>query len=515
MSQRFPGRRLSLPRLALLLLVLAAVGYGGVSGVRAFHDGRNAAASDPWFGAYVDVTASPTFRFENPDADTGHHVVLGFVVARSPDSCEASWGTYHSLSEAHTAVELDRRVARLRQFGGEVVISFGGQANSELALACTTDELVEQYREVIDRYEPAALDFDIEGEALADVDSRHRRIAALAELQSANDGDLPVWLTLPVARNGLTPDGVAVVREFLDAGVRVAGVNAMTMNFGDLSGDESLASPIIAALEATHRQLRAIHHDAGAPVGDRTLWRRLGATPMIGRNDVASEVFTLDDARELHRFAHEVGLGRLSVWSANRDRACAAAYADLTVVSESCSGVDQGQESFRAILAADFIGTPSGGHVKGADPTPLAPEDIADDPATSPYPIWDSAASYPADFRVVWRGHVYTARWWNSGAQPDDPALTGDSAPWQLIGPVLEGESPMEVPSLPPDFYPAWDAQRQYDEGDRVMHEGVAFEAQWWTRGDSPAAGQADPGASPWRALRHQEIEQLLTTANH
>ncbi len=41
-----------------------------------------------------------------------------------------------------------------------------------------------------------------------------------------------MWLTLPVSPNGLTADGLRVVDQMLSAGVDLAGVNGMTMDFG-------------------------------------------------------------------------------------------------------------------------------------------------------------------------------------------------------------------------------------------------------------------------------------------
>src|SRR5699024_12311478 len=59
------------------------------------------------------------------------------------------------------------------------------------------------------------------------------------------------------------------------------------------------------------------------------------------------------------------------------------------------------------------------------------------------------SASYPAESRVVWRKNVYVSQWWNSAVQPDDPGLGAADNPWQLIGPVLPGESPLPVLALP------------------------------------------------------------------
>lgn len=509
-SARFPGRRLSLVRLAVVLGTVAALTFGGVSGVRSFQDTRAAEASLPWFAAYVDVTASPMHAFETPAEPAERNIVLSFLVAADATTCEATWGGYHTLEDAKSELELDRRLARLGQFDGQVVLSFGGEAGTDLAQACDTAGLVEQYQAAISRYAPVAIDLDIEGAALEDPGSRARRVQALAQVQQGAQQPVPVWLTLPAGEHGLTPAGVEVVREFLEAGVAIAGVNAMTMNFTGENAAADLAGVITTSLRATHRQLSAIFADAGEVVGERTIWRRLGATPMIGQNDVGTEVFTLGDARALHEFAVSVGLGRLSMWSANRDRPCAQAYVDQSVVSESCSGFDQGEESYAAILGAGFTGAPDGGEFTEDPASPLHPESLRDDPATSPYPIWSPEADYPAEARVVWRRHVYEAKWWNTSVQPDDPTITGPASPWHLLGPVLEGEEPIPLLTLPAGHYPTWDADAVYTRGDRVMADGRAYEAKWWTERENPAAGQMDPGSSPWRELTQEEIAELL-----
>src|SRR5690606_29981096 len=107
--------------------------------------------------------------------------------------------------------------------------------------------------------------------------------------------------------------------------------------------------------------------------------------------------------------------------------------------------------------------------------TPELAEPVEDDPATSPYPIWEERRAYPADAKVVWHGNGYTARWWTRGEQPDLPVSDGNS-PWRLIGPVLPGDKPIEQPTLPADFYPAWVPESVYRLGDRVMHEGQPYE---------------------------------------
>ena len=65
----------------------------------------------------------------------------------------------------------------------------------------------------------------------------------------------------------------------------------------------------------------------------------IGVTPMIGLNDVTTETFTQQDAEQLLAFAHQRGLGELSMWSLNRDRPNAAGV--ITWVEPTSSSIFQ------------------------------------------------------------------------------------------------------------------------------------------------------------------------------
>ena len=69
---------------------------------------------------------------------------------------------------------------------------------------------------------------------------------------------------------------------------------------------------------------------------------------MIGRNDVAPEVFTLADADRLAALARARGLGGIAFWSLARDRPCPSATSDA---SSECSGVDAPPGAFTAALS--------------------------------------------------------------------------------------------------------------------------------------------------------------------
>ncbi|MGJ9422801.1 chitinase [Aeromicrobium sp. CF3.5] len=497
----------------MAVVVAGALAFSALSGVRWFEDSQAASTGTTWFAGYADVTVTPQFEFEDPASRAARHVVLSFVVASAEDPCDPSWGGAYSLDDASKELDLDRRVARLRQSSGEPVVSFGGAINDELATACTDPaQLLGAYRDVVDRYDLRVIDLDIEGPALSDAAASERRATAIAALQAeraAADKDLRVWLTLPVTPAGLTIEGRQNVATLLDNDVQLSGVNLMTMNYGDSRvADQSMAEASISALNTTHQQLQAVYSENGTSIGSATLWKRMGATPMIGQNDLAGEIFDVQDARELNRFARSKGLARLSMWSLNRDLTCGANYPDIRVVSNSCSGVEQGDVTFADVLGASMKDRPGGAAVTPTAPAGAPAEAIDDDPLTSPYAIWDPAQTYLEGTRVVWHRNVYVATWWTQSDVPDDPTVDVSSSPWQLVGPVLPGEKPIEVPTLPAGTYPAWDDERVYEKGERILFEGVAFRAKWWNQGDNPTSRTGRTEPSPWIQLAPADLAE-------
>lgn len=500
---RHPGKRLSPWRVSAGVLVVLGL-VGAAVGIPAFAqreaDTDTVVAAPRWFGGYFDVTAAPVS--EMPAVEAPSTVVLSFVVAAATDTCEPSWGTFYSMDEASTDLDLDRRVARIRQSGAEVAVSFGGALNTELGGACTSaSALADAYGAVVERYALSTVDLDIEGENLTDTAAGTRRAEAVALLQadrSAGGEDLGVWLTLPVAPTGLTADGLRAVEQMLIAGVDLAGVNVMTMDYGvDLAG-KSMADASMDALTATHRQLTDLYGKLDVDLPREGAWAVLGATPMIGQNDVPAEVFTLDDAADLNAFAADRALERMSMWSLNRDRTCGPNYPDTSVVSDSCSGVQQRSQTFAEVLAAGFDGRPAPTPTRSVRPTPVT----TDDPETSPYPIWSPDVAYSAGISVVWHGNVYAAKWWvEGGSEPDDPTVSGTETAWTLIGPVLPTDKPWALPTLAPGTYPDWSRDGVYEAGARVLYEGTPFVAQWWTQGDNPTLGITDHDNSPWEVL--------------
>jgi chitinase len=124
-----------------------------------------------------------------------------------------------------------------------------------------------------------------------------------------------------------------------------------------------------------------------------------------------------------------------------------------------------------------------------------------DDPATSPYAIWNPALSYAHGTKIVWHHNVYEAKWWTQGDTPDEPVATASDTPWTLIGPVLPGEHPQPTPTLKAGTFPNWSATQTYVAGQRVLYDSVGYQAKWYTHGEVPGIVVSDPGQTPWKLI--------------
>lgn len=520
----YEGKRLSLFRLFLLMLVIIGVSVGGyyyMKGQSKFANAENTSSkASPWFAPYVDVTATPTYNFEQGDRNTQKNVILSFIVSSDSNQCEPSWGNAYSLDQASSKLDLDRRIARLRQNKVNLAVSFGGLSNQELSVSCKDlSKLINGYKQVIDRYDLNTIDLDLENAGLKDTEAMQRRAQAIATLQGAmkaKNKKLAVWLTLPVAPSGLTPEGTDAVKIMLEKGVDINGLNVMTFDYGQSQDkNDNLVESSKNALNETHRQLGILYKNANTYLSSETIWSKMGLTVMIGQTDDKNQVFDIDMAKDMNQFALDNKIGRVSMWSANRDIKCGDNYVDTKIVSTSCSGVKQEKGDFAKILGNNINGdiTSSSTSTTHAD-QPDSKESMKDDPANSPYQIWNEDSAYPQETKVVWHHNVYEAKWWNQNEVPDNPVLQSYETPWRLVGPVLQGEKPIKQQTLPAGTYPDWTGNSEYKEGDRVIFEGIPYQAKWWNKSQSPKAASSDPAGSPWVALKQSEIQKILESLN-
>ncbi|MBT8226963.1 MAG: cellulose-binding protein [Dactylosporangium sp.] len=270
---------------------------------------------------YVDMGAWPTPSLTGIMASSGlTGFTLGFVTGAG---CKASWFGAYDPRAAWAKDQIDA----VRAEGGSVTVSFGGASGIELAQACgDVTSLEAEYQAVVDAYGLTSIDLDIEGAASADTVSVDRRSAAIAQLQRERPG-LRVSYTLPVLPEGLTADGLNVLRSAIGAGVAIDVVNVMAMDYYRAGSYGDFA---VQAAQSTFAQLRSLYPSAG----DAELWRRLGVTPMLGQND-DGHIFDQAAARQLVDFAAGQHLGLLSFWEVTRDaNACTGALYKCTNISQ-------------------------------------------------------------------------------------------------------------------------------------------------------------------------------------
>ncbi|MBY0324701.1 MAG: cellulase family glycosylhydrolase [Reyranella sp.] len=290
------------------------------------------------FSPYIDMAMDNAADLAGISAASGiTSFTLAFVLASNEGIGWQGWGSIDddTLFNGTTILE---HVQDIQAAGGNITISFGGAAGTEAALAATSaSQLQAQYQSVIDRYHIDSIDFDIEGAAVANQHSLVLRDQAIVGLQTANP-DLKVSFTLPVLPTGLTADGLHVLQQAMADGVHVDMVNIMTMDYGtSVDNNGQMGISAIQASEATQQQLASIGMNA-----------KIGITPMIGVNDIASEVFKLSDAQMLVDYAkNDPDVAMLSMWSVARDNGNSAG---ANHASSDSSGIAQTPYQFASIF---------------------------------------------------------------------------------------------------------------------------------------------------------------------
>ena len=123
-----------------------------------------------------------------------------------------------------------------------------------------------------------------------------------------------------------------------NAGVNLDLVNVMAMDYQRSTGD--YGNFAVQAAQSTFTQLKGLYPSKT----DAQVWRMLGVTPMLGKNDDGG-TYDQNDARQLVTFAQQNHLGMLSFWEMTRDRnACNGAL-------YLCTNIPQSPYEFSKIFA--------------------------------------------------------------------------------------------------------------------------------------------------------------------
>jgi hypothetical protein len=283
---------------------------------------------------YIDITMSTPTLAQVAQATGQKFFTLAFVLGSS-SGCVPSWGGTIALNDSRIAGE----ISALRALGGDVAVSFGGAAGPYLASVCSSAAAqAAAYEQVIDMYNIKHIDFDIE--AAVDIDMMNK---AIAQVQQQRPGTT-VSYTLEVVGDtyGIVDSiGTQVLSNAVANGVTVSIVNPMTMDYGASAGME-WGDSVIAAAQATEHQMAAIWPSKSSA----ELYRMLGVTPMIGRNDTGP-IFSIADGQKLVAWANSTHIGQLAFWSVGRDNGGCPGGG----VSPTCSSISQSTYQFTGIFA--------------------------------------------------------------------------------------------------------------------------------------------------------------------
>jgi len=268
------------------------------------------------FAPYMYIGAGDNFKLTNcADACGLKYYTLAFIICH-----QDGHGTntiYHPEPSWDGRIPMEQdlyhdQITAIRQRGGDVIMSFGGEAGKELAnIIDDPAQLEAAYQKVIDQYQFTWLDFDVEGNNLDQgrLDSE-RRNTVLADLQKKNPG-LIISYTLPVDPDGISDESVALLTDAVKKGVKVHSANLMVMFFGNkfVGHGKTEGQLGIDSANKAHEQLQSI---------DPSI--QVGLCPCLGQNGSNKEVFTLDDAKTLKAFADQTPwVCSLHYWSINDD----------------------------------------------------------------------------------------------------------------------------------------------------------------------------------------------------
>lgn len=296
---------------------------------------------DHYTAPYAEMWNSPSSLMNAYNATGNKYYTLAFIISQG--TCNATINGDTPVTDAGW----NNAINSLRAVGGDVIASFGGASGNELASCGSVSAMQAQYKKVIDQLNLTRIDLDIEGSTLDDTAANDRRNQALANLQQeyrSQGRELDIDYTLPVSPSGLESNGIALLKNAKSHNLDVNLVNIMTMDYGPAM---DMGQAAISAAKGLHTQLGQIWTEKSSA----QLWAMEGNCPMIGVNDTAAEVFTVQDAQELEAFAASNGIQELTFWSLGRD-------------SQSESGTPQSTwqftNTFKAITGGGPVDPPAG-----------------------------------------------------------------------------------------------------------------------------------------------------------
>jgi chitinase len=261
-------------------------------------------------------------------------LTLAFMLSHG--KCNPAWDGKRALlgGADQSAIEA------VRAAGGDVDVSFGGWSGKKLGSTCKTPEaLAAAYQKVIDAYSLRAIDIDIEHGEFTNKKTRLRVVAALAAVQRANAG-LEISITFGTGEAGPERDGQSLIADAAAIGFQPSVWTIMPFDFG---------APVADMGQTSIKAAEGLEHEVATRYGlsSALAYERVGISSMNGTTDESDETVSAANFQVMLAFAQQHHLGRLTFWSVNRDRPCAAKGGE----SDACSGIEQQPYEFSDLLA--------------------------------------------------------------------------------------------------------------------------------------------------------------------
>jgi hypothetical protein len=306
---------------ALALTVLAAP-VAGASGVQA-------AAAPMAVAPYLyEGWGSPPNPADIMSATGVSWFTLAFVLSNG--TCNPQWDGSRPL----TGGVDQAAITTIRGAGGDVIPSFGGYSGNKLEQSCTSaSALAGAYQQVINALGVKAIDIDIEADAYSDPTVQQRTIDALKTVRAGNSS-LKIYVTIGSGQSG--PD-TSLIDRAASSGFEADAWTIMPFDFG--GAGQNMGTLTVQAAEGLKNALKSAYG-----YSDDTAYRHSGISSMNGITD-QQETVTVSDFTTILNYANSHHLGRLTFWSANRDRPCTSGGAD------SCSGVSQQNWDYTRVFA--------------------------------------------------------------------------------------------------------------------------------------------------------------------
>ena len=227
--------------------------------------------------------------------------------------------------------------------GKRYIISTGGAGG---AFTCGSDAGFNAFLATYDSPNFVGVDFDIEvGQSQAEI------AAIMQRVKTALIAHPRLRFSFTVATNGaaggnqLGETGVVVMQAIKAAGLaNSVYINLMAMDYGTGASVCAMKGSLCDMGRSAINAAESLHSYWGVP------YALIEITPMIGGNDVITNVFTLADASTVSAYVLSKGLGGVHYWSLDRDNDCAPGYASSTCNSYGSAGVMGFGKAFLAAL---------------------------------------------------------------------------------------------------------------------------------------------------------------------